>query len=664
MEVSLQAGRVVGERWRLRSRLGDEGTSRFWEAEDLRTGSRVAVEFACVELPDPEAKSRFFRETRAWVELRSPLIVHTLDRGLAGEGLAFAVTEFLRGEDLGRMLARESALGWADAVQILDQVCRAISRLHAAKLGCEQRLEPKYVFVVDRSDHSANTPVIKLLNAGLGAESQRERTPSGWQYVSPESVAPARAARTVPSLTQAAQVWALGVLGCRMLTGALPFDADSRGTLADDWGARFTRLRETRAELPAELDEWFRTAIHPDPGRRFATVEQAGLALGHIATTYASSVALAPARPRPTMDDASPKPTRLPTRPERARPDPQRVSVAPERERRAGGPTRGRSAVIEVDRTPALRDGPVAHQYSPVSIAIEIENGAASAVGQAPAASADVHDRETLASRVHAAAAKRRKKVAAAERSASLRRAASVGVVNELPPPPAASLTRRLGWVHELAPIVVREQATLTPADEDSFGARAVAAITSATGALSHRSADRDLAPFARSERSDSAAAERARMLRIERARWRASAVLAVMLGLFGGFLLRSIVSMKLPKLELASDGAAIEEGIPAHAILVEAQQKPVAAAIEVPKPAEVAAPVELPVTSPRIATNVRPSAASTSPLKRSLITTASRKPPVLDMPTETPPSVASRAALLAAPPPVDTTPLQVYRGF
>jgi serine/threonine protein kinase len=292
MEVSLQAGRVVGEHWRLRGRLGVEGTSRFWEAEELHTGGHVVIEFSSADLADPAAKLWFSRETRVLTSFRSSHVVRTLHRGLVREDLAFAVTELLRGEDLSRLLARESALELTEVAQILDQACRGISRLDAVRIA-HRVLEPKHVFLVaDR----ANARIVKLLNVGLGRGNTRASN-SVSPYVSPERV------------SVAPQVWAIGVMAYRMLSGGLPFITDDQKTRNADWLARFAHLREGRTDLPRELDEWFQTALHPDPGQRFATVEQAGLAFGHIASTYAGRAA----RLRRLMEPTSPKPPPLPS---------------------------------------------------------------------------------------------------------------------------------------------------------------------------------------------------------------------------------------------------------------------------------------------------------------------------------------------------------------
>jgi hypothetical protein len=357
--------------------------------------------------------------------------------------------------------------------------------------------------------------------------------------------------------------------------------------------------------------------------------------------------------PRPKAGAASSQPVAV-------RVEPQRVSAASERERRIVAAPRPRAGVLELDRATGHQQGSAVDVVrQPTQISIQSRGSAALNQVLDFQNVDDVHDRETVASRIHAAAAKRRKKVVAVDR------AASIGTVagRELTPvsqtftrpPPAADLS--LSLLREPAPIVVREQQTLTPDEEHSRPL--VAATSKLVGVVAHAQAGRSLAFIV--GRSDSSGAERDRLFGIERARWRASALLAIVLGLFGGFALRSIVSMKpwSAAATVAVDGAAFEEGIPARSVI----EHPASQPLTVASPAPVSEPAAQPAVSAPLATT-RPSAAPSSSLKRNPLPTGSRKAP-LDMPTETPRSaVASNSGLPAAPPAVDTTPLQVYRGF
>jgi serine/threonine-protein kinase len=284
IEVSLQAGRIVGEFWRLRSRLGEEGTSRFWDAEDLRAGVRVVIEFTPIDVSDPQARLRFAREARVVMSFRSPYVVRTFHRGLIDNFRAFSVIERLEGEDLERVLARESAFRLIEAAQIMDYACRGTSRLDAAGIA-HREVEPNRVFMtLDRG----GTRVVKLLTVGF-REGTNDREP---EFARSPYVSPERANSASGPVDPRADVWAVGVMAYRMLTGELPFEADAAGGQArvlDSGRLARVRARRPELELPNALDEWFRMAIHVDPEQRFPNVEQAGLAFGHLARTFLSS---------------------------------------------------------------------------------------------------------------------------------------------------------------------------------------------------------------------------------------------------------------------------------------------------------------------------------------------------------------------------------------
>lgn len=704
MDVSLQAGRIVGEHWRLRGQLSVVGTSRFWEAEELRTDGHVVIEFSCVDVADPQARLRFSRETSVLTSFRSTYVVRTLDRGLIGDRLAFTVTEMLRGEDLARLLARESALELSDVAHIVDQACRGISRLDAVRIP-HRVLEPKHVFLVT---DPANARVVKLLNIGLGRGNTRASA-SVSPYLSPEpaSIAP--------------QVWAIGVMAYRMLAGALPFVTDDQRTRDAVRRTRFARLREARTDLPRELDEWFQTAMDPDPSQRFATVEQAGLAFGHIASTYASGRA---ARLRRLVERTSPKPP--PLRSKSAERDPVAATpsgraavvgwerVAAAASERAAVVDRGRAAATasehaasaDWDRPDATRNECTTwFEWDPVvaateravvaewgladappsarSAVLESENsapaahaGAAAVVDRHQGAVTDqhravdppvaheqsmdaeqernaqtAHERTTVASRVHASAT-RRKRVAASERAASF--AYEHGATDRLPRTASASADQAAAASGgRTAARLSRDAATSVPGEHGSARAfdrfavaepepdaqsdddptRAaldrehlaimvcdvpdddepasecdVASGQKQSASLTYRgnapvfSGEHDLGIASyrptlvrnHGARSESSVAELARAHRAERARWRASAALAVLLGLLGGFALRSFVSNQQRSAPLAGvDRPLAEEGIPAHSIS-ETSPQPTAA-----EPPRSAPPVIEPAASP-----------------------------------------------------------------
>src|SRR5262245_1683360 len=134
LDASLQGGVIVCQHWQLRRGLGSS-PGQAWEAEDLRSGGRVAIKFLRgSQSLDESSRQRFEREARAFGRVRSPHYVQILDQGISEHGRPFLVTEALDGEELGTLLARQPRLSFAEVGWILDQLLRALSRLQTLRL--------------------------------------------------------------------------------------------------------------------------------------------------------------------------------------------------------------------------------------------------------------------------------------------------------------------------------------------------------------------------------------------------------------------------------------------------------------------------------------------------------------------------------------------------
>ncbi|HKU40483.1 MAG TPA: serine/threonine-protein kinase, partial [Polyangiales bacterium] len=250
---------IVCQHWRLRRALaGADGSQPAWEAEDVRSGARVAITF----------RARNARLQRARIGIRSPHVVQILDCGVTDDGAPFTVTELLEdGESLDLVLSRRERLGLSEAGAILDQILCGLARLHS--LGFVHRdVCPANVFLVDATR-------VKLVD-GEGAE--LERVPAARAaYWSPEQLA------SGDRVDRRADVWATGVLAYRMLTGRLPFACDDWPTLrASVQCGEFALASSVCPELPVALDAWFRDVLQVQPMARYAGAEPARAALAEI----------------------------------------------------------------------------------------------------------------------------------------------------------------------------------------------------------------------------------------------------------------------------------------------------------------------------------------------------------------------------------------------
>ncbi len=194
---------------------------RVFRAHDCQLGRLVAVKLLREELTDPTAAERFVREARAAASLEHPNACRLYELG-EHQGHTFLVMELLEGELLSTRLSR-GALPLAEALAIVLPLMDAVSTMHRAGL-IHRDLKPANVFLTEQG--------VKLLDFGLARHTRPEAaltapslTMAGsvagtLRYMAPEQV-------TGDPVDERTDVFALGVMFYEMLTGHIPFAAET-----------------------------------------------------------------------------------------------------------------------------------------------------------------------------------------------------------------------------------------------------------------------------------------------------------------------------------------------------------------------------------------------------------------------------------------------------
>ena len=244
-----------------------------WEGLHITLGNRVAVKFIETDYAESdEARTRFENEARAAARLQSKYVVQVFDYGVMPDGRPFIVMEYLAGESLDARLERMGKLNVEDTTRIITQVSRALTKAHSAGI-VHRDLKPENIFLVN--DEEEATDIAKVVDFGIAkftdtsmGVSSLTRTGSVLGtpfYMSPEQ---ARGLRTVDLRSD---LWSLGVIAFRCLTGRYPFEGEAIGDLSVKICTAPLPIPSRLAALPPGFDTWFEKAMQRDPLQRFSS---------------------------------------------------------------------------------------------------------------------------------------------------------------------------------------------------------------------------------------------------------------------------------------------------------------------------------------------------------------------------------------------------------
>ena len=242
----LEAGQIVGERFRIERLAGTGGMGAVYRAEDLSTGARAAVKVVGVQ--SASAGERFLREGVVLAELSHPCIVRYVAHGLTPQGLPFLAMDWLEGEDLCARLAR-SALDARESLAVARRAIEGLAVAHARGV-VHRDIKPSNLFLV--GGDPALTKIIDFGVARLEAGSTtltRPGTSLGTAgYMAPEQ------AMEAADVDARADFFALGCVLYECLTGRPAFGGRPAAVLVKVLREQPTKPSELRPGLGDGVD--------------------------------------------------------------------------------------------------------------------------------------------------------------------------------------------------------------------------------------------------------------------------------------------------------------------------------------------------------------------------------------------------------------------------
>jgi serine/threonine protein kinase len=231
--MAVSPGDVIAGKYRVEKVLGVGGMGAVVAATHMQLGHKVALKFMLPEATgNSDMAARFLREAQAAANLRSEHVTRVSDMGTLPDGALFIVMEHLQGTDLEQLLEERGPLSPKEAADLVLQACDAIREAHGAGI-VHRDLKPANLFLTRRANGS---PLVKVLDFGISkAKSQGEAAPSSMThthtmlgspyYMAPEQMVSSR------DVDASADIWAIGVILYQLVTGQVPFMADTIGGL-------------------------------------------------------------------------------------------------------------------------------------------------------------------------------------------------------------------------------------------------------------------------------------------------------------------------------------------------------------------------------------------------------------------------------------------------
>ncbi len=278
----MRQGEIVAGRYILHRKLGEGGMGTVWQAAHTATERALAIKLLHRNVASSEdARKRFMREARASARINHPNIVDILDAGELEDGTLFLAMELLDGLPLSKALRATPTLSVQAFLMVLTDACRALAAAHAAGI-VHRDVKPDNIYL--HRERGSEYVSGKVLDFGISKfMGDLDGTTTGALVGSPHYMSPEQV-KGEATVDHRSDIWALGVLMFRALSGKWPHTAENFTSLCVAIGVDPpANIDDVAPDLPEALRQLIRCCLSPLDSR-LADAGQVADTLEHVAT--------------------------------------------------------------------------------------------------------------------------------------------------------------------------------------------------------------------------------------------------------------------------------------------------------------------------------------------------------------------------------------------